>query len=477
MPELTKNLAQFCEEITFESVPEEVTERTKDLLLDCLGVTLRSSTIPSSRTIVAATSGLSAAGDATVWGTDLHMTPQYAALANGTAAHGLEMDDVTSESSLHPGVVAFPTAMAIAEELGSEPKEVIAAVIAGYEVIMRLGEATMNPEGNYSLGFHSTGTCGVFGATVIAGKLIGLDAEGLTNALGIAGSMASGSMEYLTDGAWTKRLHPGWAAHNGILAAHLAKERFLGPKTILEGPFGFLNAYTRKATPNKILENLGSPYKVMEANVKIHACCRYMHAPIDAALQLIEKQGITAADVQRVRVSVPRAGFDVVAEPLGKKREPANVVEAQFSIPFAIAVSFVRGQAGFDEFSQENVEDSAIKEMMQKVEPYVDDALDQTYPRQWQAQLTTELKDGGELSAHIVHPHGGWPGEAITRNEIVEKFMKLAPPSADTEILQEIVANTRRFEKLSGASGITALLAKPSTPSPADVAFGVSHKN
>jgi 2-methylcitrate dehydratase PrpD len=458
---LTKELAQFCHSITFESLSEEIVGRTRDLLLDCLGVTLRSSTIPSSRTMAKAASDLSPAGSATVWGTNLRIAPQYAALANGTAAHGIEMDDVTSESSLHPGVVAFPTAMAIAEQVDSNPKEIVAAVVAGYEVIMRLGEATMNPEGNYSLGFHSTGTCGVFGATVIAGKLLGLDADQLTTALGIAGSMASGSMEYLTDGAWTKRMHPGWAAHNGILAARLAKEGYVGPKTIIEGPFGFLNAYTRKATPGKILEKLGSPYKIMETNIKVHACCRYIHAAIDAALHLVEERGVRADDVQRIHASVLRAGYDVVADPIDKKRVPSNVIEAQFSVPFAIAVSLVKGGAGFNEFIQRNVEDPKVRATMQKVECYVDDDLDRTYPQHWQAKVTAKLLDGTEVSEHVLHPRGGWPGEAVTWEEIVEKFMELASPVVPAETLREITTNAQRFEMLGNIAEITNLLTKP----------------
>jgi 2-methylcitrate dehydratase PrpD len=455
---LTKELAQFCHSITFESLPKEAITRTKDLLLDCLGVTLRSSTIPSSQTMAKTASLLSSGGNSTIWGTNHYILPQYAALANGTAAHGIEMDDVTSESSLHPGVVAYPTALAIAEELNSDPKDIIAAVVAGYEVIMRLGEATLNPEGNYSLGFHSTGTCGVFGAAMISGKLLELDADQLTTALGIAGSMASGSMEYLTEGAWTKRMHPGWAAHSGILAARLAKEGYTGPQTIIEGTFGFLNAYTRKANPDKVVTDLGSPYKILETNIKIHACCRYMHASIDAALQLAREKKITPDQIKQIRVNVLRGGFDVVADPIDKKRTPANVVEAQFSVPFGIAVALVKGRAGYNEFIQQNVEDKEVRETMQKVECYIDDELDQTYPVHWQAKLWIKLHDDTEILTHIRHPRGGWPGEQISWEEIMEKFLELADPVFPKERLKDIVDKTHRLETLSSINEITRLL-------------------
>src|SRR5438876_6975643 len=249
-------LAEFCAGLRWVDLDTAVRARTVELLLDLIGVALAGSRQPSSPPAADLAIKLGGAGKASIIGTRLQTSAVWAALANGTAAHAVELDDVTTESSLHPGVAVIPAALALAEDLDASPSALLEAIVAGYEVTMRVGNA-LNPASAYARGFHPTGVAGVFGATVAAGRLLALNAEALTRALGIAGTMASGSLEYLADGAWTKRLNPGWAGHAGITAARLAQAGFTGPATVFEGRLGVLHAYTDAPNPERLLDGLG----------------------------------------------------------------------------------------------------------------------------------------------------------------------------------------------------------------------------
>ncbi len=229
----TAELASFCATLRGEDIPENVRERVRYLLLDNLTVTLRGSLLPSSLAVyeMLQAMGPGSTNDsntATIFGRGERTEAAWAALANGVASHGLEMDDVENRSSLHPGVVVFPVALALAEQLGTPVADFYAAVVAGYEVTLRTG-AALNPASAYERGFHPTAVCGTLGAAAASARLLGLSPEQTNMALGIAGSMAAGSMAYLDEGAWTKRLHPGWACHAGIMAARLAAAGFAGP--------------------------------------------------------------------------------------------------------------------------------------------------------------------------------------------------------------------------------------------------------
>ena len=292
--EITRQLATYCEELKFKQLPDQVIDRVKYLFLDFLGVACRGSREDSSKSlhryVKEETAGIQ---QGVIIGTKERATFLMAALANGTFAHAIEMDDVNNESSLHPGVVVFSSALAGAEKTRASGKRFMESAVAGYEVMIRLGKA-LGPENSYLRGFHPTGTCGAFGAAMAASKLFGLKKETLVHALGIAGSQAAGSMEYLAQGAWTKRFHAGWAALSGLVAAQLAGQRFKGPTTIIEGRFGFLHAYSNKADPKRVLEGMGSDFEILHTSIKPYACCRYMQPPIDAVIKVMKDHGLKA---------------------------------------------------------------------------------------------------------------------------------------------------------------------------------------
>jgi 2-methylcitrate dehydratase PrpD len=278
--EETKELVKRCCKLRWQDLSPEVIDRVKYLTLDFLGVASRGSLSDSSVPMQAFVKEWGNDPDgASVIGSDWSAAPQYAALANGCAAHSLELDDVVNEASLHPAVAIFPAAFSASHIAQGSPEAFFEGVVLGYDVMIRLGKA-LDPTAHYAQGFHPTGTCGTLGAAITAAKILQLSEQETANALGIAGSQAAGSMEFLSDGTWTKRLHPGWAAHNGIIAALLAKNGYTGPSSIVEGKAGFLHAYSPGSDISKVLSRWGEPFEVMRTSIKPHSCCRYIQAPI-----------------------------------------------------------------------------------------------------------------------------------------------------------------------------------------------------
>src|SRR6516225_1069594 len=363
----TRELVRFLDGIEAETLPAEVLERARYFLVDYLAVTIRGSREESARCVQRMIERTGASGRATVIGTSIRTVPSLAALANGTASHGIEQDDTHSGGSIHLGTTMYSVALALAEILPeTAPDRFLAAVIAGYEAAARIAMA-VQPKEHYALGFHPTQTCGVFGAAITASKLLGLTADQTLSAVGIAGSMAAGSMEFLAEGAWTKRIHPGLAARNGIEAALLAAEEFTGPRHMFEGRDGFLHGYSRSPVPERLTAGLGRSYEILHTAVKPHACCRYMQGPIDAILALIREHSIQPDDIGKIDVFVLEAGWGIVCEPAERKYHPESVVDAQFSMPFGAAVAALCGAAGLDQFTPKYIESPAVRQMMGRV--------------------------------------------------------------------------------------------------------------
>jgi 2-methylcitrate dehydratase PrpD len=379
-----------------------------------------------------------APGRATVIGTSIRTLPGLAALANGTASHGIEQDDTHSGGSIHLGTTMYSVALALAELLpDTAPTAFLAAVVAGYEAAARIAMA-VQPKEHYALGFHPTQACGVFGAATTAARLLGLTAEQTLAAVGIAGSMAAGSMEFLAEGAWTKRIHPGLAAQSGIQAALLAAEGFTGPQHMLEGRDGFLQGYSRRPIPERLTENLGESFEILQTAVKPHACCRYMQGPIDAILDLMRAQKIDPPHIERIEVSMLEAGWDIVCEPRNKKYHPESVVDAQFSMPFGAAVAALYGAAGLDQFTPEQIHSPQVRRMMGKVTLMKDIRLEKNFPREWPSRVAIHLEDGRQFEKFVRHPKGD-PENPLTWDEMAAKFRSLAGGVLSAERCGEIL--------------------------------------
>ena len=456
--EITKQLAQKCYDLKFDDLPDDVIDRAKYVLLDYIGVAARGSLSESSKPVHQLLASIGTEpGGAVVIGTGLKANSPYAAVANGTAAHAIELDDVVNAASLHPAVTVMSAAIAAAHMFPCTGETLIEAIVAGYEVTAKLGIA-LNPTAHYARGFHPTGTCGTFGSAVAAAKVMMLDVEKIIRAMGIAGSQAAGSMEYLSDGSFTKRLHGGWAAHSGLMAALLAKEGFTGPETILEGRFGFLHSYSLESNPELVLKGWGNPFQVMKTSIKPHSCCRYKQGPIDGVLQVMDEHKLSSGDIDSMIVGVLKTGIALVVTPEEKKYNPAGIVDAQFSMPFGAAVAAIYGKATLDEYTMENIQSSEVKSMMDRVVCKEDESLEPEFPRKWPASVTIKTKTGETFSARIEYPKGD-PENPLAWDELINKFKGLAAPVYEADKIDKIVECVRNVEKLSDVKELEAILA------------------
>jgi 2-methylcitrate dehydratase PrpD len=454
-------LAERIAALANADLPPSVVARATDLLRDYLGVALAGAGAESSTTLRAGLRALAGDGPATVLGTSERLPAVEAAIANGAAAHTIEMDDTHQGGSIHLGATVFSAALAAAEREGASGMTVLRAAVAGYEVAARLAMA-LRPAAHYARGFHPTGTCGAFGAAAAAGIVFGLDAERLTAALGVAGSQASGSMEFLADGSWTKRFHPGWAAAAGLYAASLARAGFRAPATILEGRAGFLHAYSDGADAAAISTD-DDGWELMRTGVKPHACCRYMQGPIDAVLALRAAHRLAPGDVAAIDVGMLEAGFAIVCDPPERKRRPGSVVDAQFSLPFGVAVALVHGAASPDEFAPARLAEPALVDVMARVTAVRDPALDAVYPRAWPTWVRMALRNGQRVEERIAHPKGD-PENFPSAEELDVKFRTLAARALSPDGVARLAAAIEEFPRARDVGRLLAAAESQASP-------------
>lgn len=423
MTALTAEFAAFAAGIRHEALPAEVQRRTRLLLLDLLGNILRARhAAESTPALVSAARALGvAAGSASVFGDAARYTPAGAALLNGALAHSLDFDDTHAASSLHPGAPVIPAALAAAEMTGADGPTTLAAIVAGYEVTNRLGLALPAGE-HYARGFHPTATCGAFGAAAAAARVFGLDAAGVANALGVALSQSSGSLQFLSNGAWTKRFQVGWAAMAGLVAATLAREGFRGAAEALEGKAGFLRAYAPSPDPARALRRLGTDWELMATAVKPYPSCRYGHAGVDAALALRAELDLRAEEVEAVTLGLPKAGMILIGDDIERRRNPRNVVDGQFSGPFVIACALARGAFGWDSYAWLDAPD--IRHVMARVSCEPDPEVEAEFPANMSGKLTLRAR-GQVFTRKVVVPKGE-PANFLTEDEIAAKYHGLA---------------------------------------------------
>ncbi|MGR7994468.1 MmgE/PrpD family protein [Xanthobacter sp. ZOL 2024] len=425
MTETTLTLARFVADLAAADLPPAVPARARDLTIDLVGSIIRAGReADSSPSLFAMLRrlGLDTPGDATVFGADRGYTPAVAALLNGALGHSLDFDDTHADSSLHPSAPVVPAALAAAQMTGASGRDLLTAIVAGYEVCCRLGNA-LDPTRHYARGFHPTATAGTFGAAAAAGKLLGLDAAGIACAFGVAGSQAAGSLQFLVNGAWNKRWQVGAAAMNGLIAATLAAEGFRGASAAIEGPHGFLHAYTDDPRPELAVADLGRVWETMKIGVKPYPACRYTHAAVDGLLALRREAGLSPDDILAVRIGLHRNGVTLTGAPLEEKQHPRNIVDGQFSMPFAAAVALHRGRFGWDDYAL--IGDAAIEATAARVEVHRDARLEGLrHPFGAHISLRTTK---GDMERHMADPSG--EPETFPSDEVIaDKFMTLASP-------------------------------------------------
>jgi 2-methylcitrate dehydratase PrpD len=409
-------------------------ERARLLLADYLAVAGTGAGADSARVARDALLPRSA-GPAPVLGTTQTAAVRDAALVNGISAHSIELDDTHEPSSSHPGTVIWTALLAAAGPAGAPGDPVTTAAVldsavAGYQVMASLGEL-LGPAELYRQGLHPTAVCGVFGATAAAGRLAGLDTGALRSAFGIALSMSAGSMAYLSEGAWTKRFHSGSAAAGGILAAELAAGGFTGPADAFGDPNGLMHIYGGIRPPARadaVLAHAAGLPAVHETSVKFHPCCRYMHGVMDL-LAAYRSEGGRAGGITRIDCGVLSAGMGLVGEPADRKRAVANMVDAQFSMPFGAALTLSRGSSSLADFTRAGSLAAELQPLMDVTWMHTSAELDAAYPARWGAEVTLSFADGETVELHTPAFRGspGWP---VGRPEIEAKAAGLLGKAA-----------------------------------------------
>jgi 2-methylcitrate dehydratase PrpD len=414
---ISERLAECIQDTTVEKLPPAVMEIAKLCFLDWLGSAIAGSTARPIRIVVEVIKGLGGKPQATVIPDGSRTSCHLAAFVNAAASHVVEMDDLHKPSVLHPAAPVIPAALAIAERDGIPGGGLLAAVVAGYEVAIRAGKAVGPTHYHY---WHTTGTCGVFGAAAAVGKLLRLNREQLVWALGTAGTQASGLWEFLVDGAMSKQLHPAKAAADGLLSALLAQKGFSGAIRIFEGEKGFCAATSEKPDLSQLTEGLGDgPYQILENSFKAHAACYHIHSTIDAVLTLRRQHHLKPNEIKKIHVRLYSAAVDLL-----EKVEPVNPYAAKFSIPYCVAAAFRHGRMDLEDFNEEALRDSTMRRLMSTVELQRDPTLDHAYPEKWPAVVAVETATGKRLEARVDYPKGD-PKNPMSREELIEKFHRL----------------------------------------------------
>jgi 2-methylcitrate dehydratase PrpD len=437
-PTGSETLGSFAANLRYEALPAAAIERVKHFFIDYLAIALRASTLDSSQPVRALARAYPIPGKATLLGRPDPVSPYWAALANGQAAHSMELDDTFLEGSLHTEASVFAACMALAEEHDLGGQRFVEAVVAGFEVACRVSRA-LQPAVTNARGFHPTGTCGALGAAAAAGKLLGLDAPRMAVAIGVACSQASGLLEYVTNGAWTKRFHAGWAAHAGLIAAGLAQHGMTAPRTAIEGRFGFLHAYSGEPKLDGFEAGLGVTYMILQTAMKYYPCNYYIQSINDAVLKLAAQDEPPIDQIERIVVYTVRAAMPLVCEPIDQKRHPQVMIDAQFSVPFNVALGLLKKRVVFPDFAEQTFAAPEVCRLMNLITCAVDPALDAQYPENWPARVEITLKDGRTLTAETTHAKGD-PRNPLTEDEVIAKHRSIVTgvvdPQTDDRILQ-----------------------------------------
>ncbi|MBB3458778.1 2-methylcitrate dehydratase PrpD [Rhizobium sp. BK313] len=436
---------------------EGVSDRAKEVaindLLDMAGLCVAARNSDYIRAIIDASDDT---GTCTAIGHARGFDAAAAALINGTATHGEDFDDTLEGAPIRVGAMVLPAVLAAAQRYRRSGADTLKGIIAGLEMVCRFN--TVVPGAIHKAGFHPVGIIGALGATAGAGVALGLNAKQLTDAFGVAGSMASGIGEFLTEGAWTKRLHPGWAAQSGYRAALLGRSGFLGPRTVFEGPRNIFKVFSHGASPSydHLAEGFGDRWLMETIAFKPYACGTMIHPFIDCMLRL-RQTGLKAEDIVAIESETGEGLVDRLWEPLAAKHRPPSGYAAKFSMPFCMAVAFFDGDAGLGQFTDEKAADPEVLQLAGKIRYVIDPANE--YPKNYTGHIRVTLSDGSVREFRQPHFRGG-VREPLSRAQLISKFegnIAFGGLSADYgHALRDFCINIAGFEDISRLSALSS---------------------
>jgi 2-methylcitrate dehydratase PrpD len=452
-PGVTRKLAERALSVEPDRLAQPTVEHAQQAVLDCVGIAVRARfECTASAAVDRAIRALAPAGTCTAIGYGPNFAPHLAALANACNIHMLDFDDTHEHASLHPGAPVIGAALAAAESCRANGARVIAAIVAGYDVAVRIGLA-LEPNAHYARGFHPSATAGVFGATAAVAHLHGDSADVLESAFGINVSQAAGSLQFSIDGAQTKPVQVGFAAQNAVIARELAAAGIRGASAALEGPSGLMHAYSDGADAANVFAGWDGSHEIDRTAFKPYPCCRYLHAAIDTLAALQREYALPAEAVERVRIGLPPAGRRLCAYPEAAKRRPASVVDAQFSMHYAAAATLVRGSVRWDDYAR--IDDAAISELCDRVSVVEDPEIDALVP----AMAASVEIDAGPLHVRrVASAPRGEPHDPLSWSELIAKFDGLAAIGYAPSRRRRIVELIRNLDTLDDIRTLTAEL-------------------
>ena len=446
----TKELAQFVADTSYNDLKDEVIDKVKGLVLDQFGCQLAFATMPWSRAVYKYIRDRKGGREeSTVVNFGLRTTAEDATFANATFAHGFEMDDTELSIGAHPGCVVIPSALASGEMEMISGKEFLTAVVVGYDVFIRIGMAA----NAIYRGFHNTGVLGPFGATAATSKVLGFNADMVTNALAIAASESGGLGEYSETGGAVKRLHAGFAAQGGMRAAFLARRGLTGPPTALEGKKGFCQAFANEYFLKEITAGLGKEFRILRTGNKPYCCCAGQHTNIDAVAEIAKEYAITPEEIEEIIVG--QSSLDVKI--LGSIVEPQDITSAQFSGRFGVALRLIKGGNGFRDYSEENLRNPEILGLVKKIKYVVDEELERLPVKMCPSRVTIKLKNGTVYTKRVDYAKGTVQNP-MTKEELEDKFRGLASMVLSDDGVENIIQTVRRLEELDNVYKLGLLL-------------------
>ena len=416
MKTVTKKFSEWLSEIQLASVNEKMKSVALLDLIDAAGLCIAATPEIYTKQLI---SSWDNDGKCTAIGHARTLDAAGAALLNGVGIHGEDFDDTLEGAPIRVGAMTIPAALAVGERYNLSGERVFLGICAGLETVCRIN--TVAPGHIHKAGFHPVGVIGALGAAAASAVTMGLNREQTTAAFGIAASFSSGILEYLTEGSWTKRLHPGWAAQSGVKAAIIAQSGFFSPRTVLDGPHSFFNAFAPTAAPDftLMLKDLGSTWLAEDIVFKPYACGTMIHPYIDCMLEL-RKRGIKAEQISRITCKTGEGLVNRLWEPLEDKHRPTSGYAAKFSMPFCMAVGFFDGDAGLNQFTDERVQDRQVLNLAELISYEIDP--DNEYPRNYTGHILVQLKSGKAIRIDQPHMRGG-KNEPLTEKQIISKFL------------------------------------------------------
>lgn len=461
-PTYAERLAEHVIHHRFEDLPAAVVQQAKWCLLDSIGVAMAGAEKPWAQAVLDEVRRQGGRGKSTVWLYGDKVSDVSAALVNGMFAHSMDFND--DIAGIQAGGLIPPTALAVAEEVGASGRDLISAMALGYDVAVRVADA-INSQQLYIRGFQPTAVCGGFGATAVAGKLLGLDTGQLADAFGIAGSYAGGTIEFLKDGTDTKRYHVAKACHGGVLGARLAKGGMNGPRSIFEGDYGIFKVLSAESRPERLLAELGSRYDILDTSFKSYPFCDGNAAPLEATMAVMQEQGIAIDDIESLRYRIKTFLIPYCIDFHGdrsRKFRPRNELDAQMSLPYCIAVGLLKnGKLEVGDFDPARFDDPRIHAIADKVDAVADPELDKVplRPMSMPSIVTLRTKAGKTYEKRVDYQRGD-PRNPFSPQDFVRKFHACADPHVGAAQAGRLVEEVARLDELEDPSSISVLLGR-----------------